>query len=38
MEALALALAIPMGLLFTGAFIYCACFVAHIIREEFKCQ
>ena len=35
MEALALALAIPMGLLFTGSFIYCACFVAHIIKEEF---
>jgi hypothetical protein len=35
MEALALALAIPMGLLFAGGFIYCACFVAHIIREEF---
>lgn len=36
MDALALALAIPMGLLFTGAFLYCACFIVHIVREEFK--
>ena len=35
MDALALALVIPMGLFFTGAFIYCACFIVHIIREEF---
>ena len=34
MDALALALAIPMGLLFTGAFLYCACFIVHIVRKE----
>ena len=35
MDGVMLGLMIPMGAFFALSFIYCACFVVHIIREEF---
>lgn len=35
MDGVMLGLLIPMGAFFAFSLIYCAIFVAHIIREEF---